>query len=286
MGKLITLPFAALLRWMYSITGSYGVAIILFSLILKLILLPFQMKSKRSMVRMGRLSGKQAELQKQYAKNQQKYQEELAKLYQEEGVNPMSGCLWSFLPLFLLLPLYQIVYRPITHFMGLSEEAMGVVREAAIALGFDPSAGNIAYEQVALTEFISREWDSMKNTAEGLVNVDFNFLGIDLSALPTSALSGFRWEWGIIGLLLIPFLAAGIQFLFTFVMNKTNGQAQAQPQIGGMSVGEGVRGGTVLTGRVLRGTDPARHALRPAGRGGGTGAGRRCGAPLGASQRV
>ena len=108
----------------------------------------------------------------------------------------MSGCLWSFLPLFLLLPLYQIVYRPITHFMGLSEEAMGVVREAAIALGFDPSAGNIAYEQVALTEFISREWDSMKNTAEGLVNVDFNFLGIDLSALPTSALSGFRWEWG------------------------------------------------------------------------------------------
>ena len=228
MGKLITLPFAALLRWMYSITGSYGVAIILFSLILKLILLPFQMKSKRSMVRMGRLSGKQAELQKQYAKNQQKYQEELAKLYQEEGVNPMSGCLWSLLPMFLLLPLYQIVYRPITHFMGLSEETMGVVREAAIALGFDPSAGNAAYEQVALTEFISREWDSMKNTAEGLVNVDFNFLGIDLSALPTSALSGFRWEWGIIGLLLIPFLAAGIQFLFTFVMNKTNGQAQAQ----------------------------------------------------------
>lgn len=93
MGKIIALPFAALMRWMYTITGSYGVAIILFSLILKLILLPFQMKSKRSMIRMGRLSGKQAELQKQYAKNQQKYQEELAKLYQEEGVNPMSGCL-------------------------------------------------------------------------------------------------------------------------------------------------------------------------------------------------
>ena len=55
MGKIITLPFAALLRWMYTLTGSYGVAIIMFSLILKLILLPFQMKSKRSMVHMGRL---------------------------------------------------------------------------------------------------------------------------------------------------------------------------------------------------------------------------------------
>ncbi len=228
MGKLITLPFAALLRWMYSITGSYGVAIILFSLILKLVLLPFQMKSKRSMVRMGRLSGKQAELQKQYAKNQQKYQEELAKLYQEEGVNPMSGCLWSLLPLFLLLPLYQIVYRPITHFMGLSEEVLETVRSAAIGLGFDPSAGNIAYEQIALTEFVSSHWDSMKNTAEGLINVNFNFLGVDLSAIPSSAFKGFTFSVGTIGLLLIPVLAAGIQFLFTYVTNKSNGQAQAQ----------------------------------------------------------
>lgn len=92
-------------------------------MVVKLVVLPFQMKSKRSMIRMGRLSGRQAELQKQYAKNQQKYQEELQKLYQEEGVNPMGGCLWSFLPLFLMLPLYSIIYRPITYFMGLSEEA-------------------------------------------------------------------------------------------------------------------------------------------------------------------
>ena len=82
MGKLITLPFAALLRLMYSITQSYGLSIILFSLVITLIMVPLQMKSKRSMIRMGRLSGKQAELQKQYAKNQQKYQEELAKLFQ------------------------------------------------------------------------------------------------------------------------------------------------------------------------------------------------------------
>jgi len=228
MGKIITLPFAALLRWMYGLTGSYGIAIILFSLILKLVLLPFQMKSKRSMIRMGRLSGKQAELQKQYANNQQKYQEELAKLYQESGVNPMSGCLWSFLPLFLLLPLYQIVYRPITHFMGLSEEAMAAVREAAVAIGYDPSAGSVAYEQISLTEFISSHWDSMKNTAEGLINVNFNFLNVDLSAIPSDALKGFAFTRPMIGLLLIPVLAAGIQFLFTFVMNKTNGQAQAQ----------------------------------------------------------
>ena len=64
MGKIITTPFAALLRLMYSISGSYGLSIILFSLIVTLIMVPFQMKSKRSMVRMGKLSDKQTELQK------------------------------------------------------------------------------------------------------------------------------------------------------------------------------------------------------------------------------
>lgn len=91
LGKMISVPFAALLRWLYAFTGSYGLAIILFALVVKLIVLPFQMKSKRSMVRMGRLSGKQQELQKKYANNQQKYNEELQKLYMEEGINPMAA---------------------------------------------------------------------------------------------------------------------------------------------------------------------------------------------------
>ena len=226
MGNLITIPFAALLRWMYSITGSYGVSIILFSLILKLILLPFQMKSKRSMVRMGRLNDRMQELQKQYAKNQQKYQEELAKLYQEEGVNPMSGCLWSLLPLFVLLPLYQIVYRPMTHFMRLGDDVIEVVRSAATAIGYDPNAGSAAYEQIRLTEFVSRNWDSMKSAADGLINVNFNFLGVNLSAAPNSVFGNFTFSVAAIGLLMIPILAAASQLLTSFAISKSNGQTQ------------------------------------------------------------
>ena len=131
MGKIITLPFAALLRWIYAFTQSYGLSIIIFAVIVKVVLLPFQMKSKRNMIRMGRLSKKQQELQKQYAKNQQKFQEELQKLYQEEGVSPMGGCLWSFLPLFILMPLYSIIYRPVTHFMGFSDSEFEAVKELA-----------------------------------------------------------------------------------------------------------------------------------------------------------
>ena len=109
----ICIPFAALLRLFYNLTGSYGVSLILFTLVIKLILLPFQMKSKKSMVRMSRMSGKMQEIQKKYANNQLKMQEEMQKFYQEEGFNPMSGCLWSFLPLPILMALYYIIREPI-----------------------------------------------------------------------------------------------------------------------------------------------------------------------------
>lgn len=226
MGKIITLPFAALLRWIYGLTGSYGLSILFFALIIKLVLLPFQMKSKRGMIQMGRLSKKQQELQKQYAKNQQKYNEEIQKLYQEEGVNPMGGCLWSFLPLFFMLPLYSIIYRPITYFMGLSEEALETVKTLAADLGYVAGSTNAAYEQIGLTEFIHRHWDSFTGTVDGLIDVNFSFLGIDLSAQPSSMFSNFTFTWACVGVILIPIIAALSQYLSSIIMQKTNGQQQ------------------------------------------------------------
>ena len=131
-GYAICIPFAALLRLFYNLTGSYGVSLILFTLVIKLILLPFQMKSKKSMVRMSRMSGKMQEIQKKYANNQVKMQEEMQKFYQEEGFNPMSGCLWSFLPLPILMALYYIIREPIVYFMsfGGKEAGLAVVESA------------------------------------------------------------------------------------------------------------------------------------------------------------
>ena len=238
MGKLITTPFAALLRLMYSISGSYGLSIILFSLIVTLIMVPFQMKSKRSMVRMGKLSDKQAELQKQYAKNQQKYQEELARLYQEEGVNPMGGCLWSLLPLFVLIPLYSIIRQPITSFMGLSQEVCDALREAAISVGYDLDGitGGVrnGYEQLYLSDFMYRNWDaydwrSVEGAGNKLLQMRFDFLGgINLGRQPSEAISNFEFSWPMIGLILIPILAAVFSYLQTIVINKSNGQSQQQ----------------------------------------------------------
>ena len=230
LGNLITTPFAWLFRWLYDLTGSYGLAIIGFTLVIKLVLLPFQMKTKRSSVRMGRLAGKQKELEKKYANNKQKYQEELSKLYLEEGINPMGSCLWSFIPLFILIPLYSIIRKPLTSMMLLGEEAVDSVRTAAEALGYVAGEAT-AYEEVALARFVTDRWTDFEGKFEGLIPVNFDFLGgLDLSVVPGSLMEGFEVSWPVVGVLLIPVVSALLSWFSTKVIMASNGQKSSDMQ--------------------------------------------------------
>ena len=242
LGYYICIPFAWLVRLFYNLTSSYGMAIILFTLVVKLILLPFQMKSKRSMIRMNRLSGKMQEIQKKYANNQAKMNEEIQKLYEEEGVSPMSGCLWSFLPLPILLALYSIMRQPITHFMLLSESVVQDLVAKVTTAGVDMSsivhtkdgAAVVSngvtqlqpYGQINLVKAITEYAPDAASGIDGWINLDYNFLGLDLSATPSTAFSNFSLTWPIIGLILIPILAGGFQLLMTRITMKQQPQQE------------------------------------------------------------
>ena len=125
LGYLVCYPFAALLRLFYNLTNSYGLSLILFTLVIKLVMLPFQIKSKKSMMRVTRMNGRMQEIQRKYANNQIKMNQEMQKLYEEEGANPMSGCLWSFLPLPIMIALYSIIREPIKYFMNFGSLSAG-----------------------------------------------------------------------------------------------------------------------------------------------------------------
>ena len=231
-GYWICYPFAALVRLFYSLTGSYGVSLILFTLVIKLILLPFQMKSKKSMVRMSRMSGKMQEIQKKYANNQMKMQEEMQKLYAEQGVNPMSGCLWSFLPLPILMALYYIIREPIVYFMNFGTRGNGLkvleaAKEVVTSIGLSWSTTTSGetvrdgiYAQIEIVKHLS---DNASNPAvqkffaenPNWVNVDYHFLGMDLSTVPSDAFAMLKTgiTLGAIGLILIPILSAAFQVL-------------------------------------------------------------------------
>lgn len=241
-GYYICVPFAWLVRLFYNLTNSYGVALILFTLVIKLIMLPFQMKSKKSMMRMSRVSGQMQELQKRYAKNQAKLQEEMQKLYEEEGVNPMSGCLWSLIPFHILIALYSIIRQPITHFMMLSKDVLQTVVQSAADAGvnltnivmMDKATGTpvlkdglyqlASYGQINLVKAVQ---EMGLSTPEGWFDINYNFLGLDLTATPWEYVKNFTFTWAVIGVILIPILAGLSQFVFSKLTMKTQPQADA-----------------------------------------------------------
>ena len=234
-GYYICIPFAWLVRLFYNLTGSYGMAIILFTLVIKLIMLPFQMKSKKSMMRMSRMSGRMQEIQKKYANNQTKQAEEMQKLYAEEGINPMSGCLWSLLPFPILLALYSIIRQPITHFMMLSQDVVQQMVDAVTGAGLDVAsivqmkdgAAIVRDGQINLVKTIASELPEVGQSVPGWINLNYTSFGLDMAANPWSMVTGFTFTWAAIGLILIPIIAGGSQWLMTKITMKH--QPQTDP---------------------------------------------------------
>ena len=229
LGYYICVPFAWLTRLFYTWTGSYGVALILFTLLVKLVLLPFQLKSKKSMLRMNRMQGKIKDIQTRYANNKEKQQQEMADLYAREGVNPMSGCLWSFIPFPILIALYYIIRTPLRYFMSLSQTVIAEVTTLAASLGYTAAADGqaAAYEQIYLAKFIHEHWADFDGKFAGLIDLDYNFLGMDLSSVGKDLFSQFpSGGWPVIGILILPLISAGLQFLMTMISMRSNGNTQ------------------------------------------------------------
>ena len=226
LGYYICVPFAWLTRVFYSLTGSYGLALILFTLVVKLVILPFQLKGKKSMLRMSRMQGKIKDIQTRYANNRQRQQEEMANLYAQEGVNPMSGCLWSFLPFPILIALYAIIRQPLRYLMGLSMDTITAVTDAATKLGYTVAEGSqaAAYEQIYLAKFVHQNWESFNGQFDGLINLDYNFLGMDLASQGSTLFKQITTGgWPVIGVLLLPVIATALQFLMTLISMKSSG---------------------------------------------------------------
>jgi YidC/Oxa1 family membrane protein insertase len=220
---LITTPFSWVLLTLYNFCRSYGLALVLFSLIIKLILLPFSMKSKKNMVKMGRLNPKLKALEKQYKNDREKYAEETQKLYKQYGINPMSGCLWSLLPLPIMLGLYGVVRQPLTNLMKLTADQISTVVATLTSLGVTVGNANSAYGEIALAQQISGHLPEVQAVVPKVFAINYNFLGIDLSAQPSfDFFTTGTWTWAAIGLFLLPLISGLAAFFSMRVATKTN----------------------------------------------------------------
>ena len=231
MWATITRPFAWLMLQLYEWTGNYGVALILFALAVNLILTPFMAKSKKSSMQTTRLQPKIQELQTRHAGNQQKLNEEMQKLYREEGINPMSGCLWSLIPFPILIALYSVIRQPLTRMMFVTNEAVSALQEFFVNSGWYtiPERAD-AYFEIKLAGIVHEHWADIQSAiASGeevlskvdltrLKDIDFHFLGMDMGSVPDFRIWNFDFssaeKWlPAVGLFMIPVISTLLSWL-------------------------------------------------------------------------
>ncbi len=230
MDKIITVPFGYLLDYLYQFTSNYGVALILFSILVQLVLLPITAKSKKSMMKMTRLQPRINEIQRKYADDQKKQQEAIQQLQKEEGATMgCGGCLWSFVPLLILIPLYSVVRQPITYLLHESADTVAKIIEVIKAQDASLFSSGNFYDEIVAASHISEYADAVKAaipdiSAQTLEGIKFNFLGINLGNMPQLKVFGSAagWTWANIGAVLVPLISAGSQMLQTLITRRTN----------------------------------------------------------------
>jgi len=225
--NLILKPFAWLLMFLYEFFNSYGLALILFGFIVKIVLFPVTLKSKKSMIQMNMLSGRMNQIKAQYGKDPERYNMEIQKLYEKENVNPMGGCLWNLIPMFVLIGLYGIIREPLTNMMDVPKDMIETIAQITGV------ANTGAYPQIAMVEALnnSATLEAVKaalgDAAAKVQGMNFHFLGMDLASIP----SWKFWGNGLQGVLMfiMVLVSAGTSFISMKVSMATNQMRKDQP---------------------------------------------------------
>ena len=174
--------FGYLLELLYNLVNNYGVAIILFTVVIKLILLPLSVKQQKTMKKTAKIQEKMKVIQFKYKNNPEKMNQELMELYKNEKMSPFSGCLTAIIQIILLLSIFYLVRSPLTYMKKIPVEDLN---RYVSQLQEDGRQVSSVYPEIDLI----REYNFLKekNPEDSNIeklNLQMNFLGLDLSKVP------------------------------------------------------------------------------------------------------
>jgi len=206
------------IMWLcYKILPSYALALILFTLLTRLILLPFSIKQQKSTVRMKIIQPKIIEIQSKYSNNREKMQQELEALYARENYNPMAGCTPMLIQFPILFGLIDVIYKPLTHIARLSSEAIAPLLDMGVDMGILTNLKEYS-AQITMVGAVQKDPSAFSALSQELIDqcmsIDLHFLGLNLGEKPTFALNI---------LILIPILAGVTSFLTSWISMKATG---------------------------------------------------------------
>lgn len=233
---IITRPMGFIIDFIYDLVQNYGFAIIIFTILIKLILMPLAIKSQKAMRKQQKLQPFMAELNKKYANDKEKLQMETMKLYKENNISMTGGCLPLLIQFPILIGLYRVIQKPLTYLLGVDFAVTDAITKATEIVAkmktqYPAIIGKLAdtpIEQIVKNSQIQLStWSGIVNGATDPWVVNFGFLGLDLSVIPSVSLSyilsGQFANLDRVLLILIPIIA-----MFTTWLSMRQSQKMTQ----------------------------------------------------------
>ncbi len=179
--SLLANLFGYVLNFLYNLVNNYGVAIILFCVVLKLITLPISIKQQKTMKKSAKIQAKMQEIQEKYKNDQVRMNQEMLDVYKQEKMSPFSGCLSSIVQIIVFLAVFYLVRSPLTFMKKVDPE---IISNYQTQIEQENDGKASAYPEIQIIE--------QKGAEDERVFINMDFLGIDLSKVPTQSLNDFR----------------------------------------------------------------------------------------------
>ena len=204
--------FGYLLNFIYQIVNNYGVAMIIFTIILKLVMLPISIKQQKTLKKSAKMQVKVKEIQEKYSNDQVRQSQELMDLYKRENMSPFSGCLSSIIQFVIVLSVFYLISRPLTYMKHIDAELLNKYAQTVT----ESTEGALRYPEIAIIKAMS---DKDEN-----VNINMDFFGLDLSDIPTQNYQ----DWKVY---IIPLLYVFTSFISIRLTTKLNKKKEKEETI-------------------------------------------------------
>lgn len=181
MFSFIANVFGYVLEWLYNIVGqNYGIALILFTILLRVVLLPITIKQQQSVKKNSKIQGKIKEIQFKYKNNPEQMNKEIMDLYKKENMSPFSGCISAILQIIIILSVFWLVSKPLTYMKKIDSNII------------DNYKNEIVEQDGKISNYYEIEIIQKKASQDENININMGFLGLDLSKVPSQNLSDFK----------------------------------------------------------------------------------------------
>lgn len=206
--------FGQLLNLFYNIFGqNYGWALVGFTLLVNLILLPLTLKQQKSTAELQLIQPELAKIQAKYKNDKEKLNTETLKLYQKYNINPMGGCLPLLIQMPIILILYQVIIKPLTYMQGLT--AAQLTELQTLVYGNADKAAKVLSEVTLASDAAKLSPDVLSTLSFKFTNINLNFFGFDLGMTPSFSQPGIMW--------IIPIMAGVTTYLLSwYTMKQAN----------------------------------------------------------------